>query len=90
MLLNAKNIKTTRLSKKLNHKYVRSFEVLTSVEKQTYYLRLSVAFNFIHDVFHVSLLESFRKRIDNSSILLSVLVDEEKQYEIEDVLNNRL
>ena len=36
VLLNTKNIKTTYSSKKLNHKYVKSFKVLTSVEKQTY------------------------------------------------------
>ena len=90
VLLNAKNIKTTRSSKKLDHKYVGSFEVVASVEKQTYRLRLSVVFNFIHDVFHVSLLESFRERVDNSSIFLSVLVDEEEQYEVESVLDSRL
>ena len=90
MLLNAKNIKTIRSFKKLNHKYVKSFKVLTLIKKQTYRLRLLVVFNFIYNVFHVSLLESFRKRVNNSLILLFVLVDEEEQYKVESVLNNRL
>jgi hypothetical protein len=90
VLLNVKNIKTTRSFKKLNHKYIESFEILLSIDKQAYRLRLSKSYDSIHNVFHVSLLESFKARFDESSTSLSILVEDEKHYEIESILDSRI
>jgi hypothetical protein len=90
MLLNVKNIKTTKSFKKLNHKYIESFEILLLIDKQTYRLRLSKNYDSIHNEFHVSLLESFKARFDESLTLLSILIKDEKHYEIESILNSRI
>jgi hypothetical protein len=89
-LLNVKNIKITRSFKKLNHKYIESFEILLLIDKQTYRLRLSKSYDSIHNVFHVSLLKSFKAWFDESSTFLSILVENEKHYEIESILDNRI
>jgi hypothetical protein len=90
MLLNVKNIKIIKSFKKLNHKYIESFEILLSINKQTYRFRLSKSYDSIHNVFYVSLLESFKARFDESSTLLSILVEDEKHYEIESILDSRI
>jgi hypothetical protein len=90
VLLNVKNIKITRSFKKLNHKYIKSFKILLSIDKQTYRLRLFRSYDLIHNVFHVSLLELFKARFDESSTLLSILVEDEKHYEIESILDSRI
>ena len=77
VLLNFRNIKITKLFKKLNHKYYDSFEIELSIEKQTYRLRLFKTFRSIHNVFHVSLLKFHRKNFEEQSS--SVLMKEEKQ-----------
>jgi hypothetical protein len=59
ILLNFKNIHTFKSFKKLDHKYYESFEMQDLVEKQAYKLDLSHTFR-IHNVFHVSLLKSFK------------------------------
>ena len=67
--LNAKNIKFMRSSKKLNYKYYDFYVIEKSVDKQTYKLKLLVNMRKIHDVFHVFLLELFKRenRDDNES-----------------------
>ena len=62
ILLNFRNIKITKLFKKLDHKYYDSFEIELSIEKQAYCLRLPKTFRSIHNVFHVSLLEQKKKK----------------------------
>jgi hypothetical protein len=57
---NFKNIHTSRSSKKLDHKYYESFEMQNLVKKQAYRLNLFYMF-WIHNVFHVFLLKSFKK-----------------------------
>jgi hypothetical protein len=90
VLLNVKNIKITKSFKKLNHKYIESFEILLLIDKQTYRLRLFKSYDLIHNVFHVFLLESFKAQFDEFSTFLSILVEDEKHYEIESILDNRI
>jgi hypothetical protein len=52
ILLNFRNIHIFKSSKKLDHKYYKSFEIEKFIEKQAYKLRLSHKFR-IHNVFHV-------------------------------------
>jgi hypothetical protein len=90
VLLNVKIIKITKSFKKLNHKYIEFFKVLLSIDKQIYRLRLSKSYDSIYNVFHVFLLESFKARFDESSTFLSILVEEEKHYEIESILDSQI
>ncbi len=60
ILLNFKNIHTSKSFKKFDHKYYESFEMQDLVDKQAYKFNLSHTFR-IHNVFHVSLLKSFKR-----------------------------
>ena len=55
--LNAKNIKTKRPSKKLDHKRLGPFEIERKVSSHAYKLKLPLSMRFLHPVFHVSLLD---------------------------------
>jgi hypothetical protein len=89
ILLNFKNIHTFKSFKKFDHKYYESFEMQNLVEKQAYKLDLSHTFR-IHNVFHVSLLKSFKKRFDEMITSFSIMIDEKKHDEVKLILNNRL
>jgi hypothetical protein len=89
ILLNFKNIHIFRSSKKLDHRYYKSFEIKEFIEKQAYKLRLSHTFR-IHNVFHVSLLKSYKERFDDVTTSFSIMINEEKHDEIKLILNNKL
>jgi transposase InsO family protein len=61
VILSTKNIKTKRVKKKLDFKWIGPFKVLDRVGSQAYRLSLPAQYP-IHDVFHVSLLEPYRSR----------------------------
>ena len=69
ILLSSKNIIFSRFSKKLDFKFYESYEITNFVKKMIYQLTLFKAFQFrnIHDVFYVSLLESYINRLDIDS-----------------------
>jgi len=58
VMLNAKNIRTKRPSKKLNPKLYRPFKILEKKESRAYKLEISPRWK-IHPVFHVCLLEPY-------------------------------
>ncbi len=89
ILLNFKNIHIFQSSKKFDHKYYESFEIEKLIEKQVYKLRLSHTFR-IHNVFHVSLLKSYKKRFDDVITSSSIMINEEKHDEMKLILNNKL
>jgi hypothetical protein len=89
ILLNFKNIHIFKSSKKLDHKYYESFEIEEFIEKQIYKLRLFNTFR-IHNVFHVFLLKSYKKRFDDIITSSSIMINEEKHDEIKLILNSRL
>ncbi len=87
-----KNIKTERSSKKLNHKWIESYKI-KKMTKDACQLNLSQSMK-IHDTFHTSLLrkvaiDSLTEQIQSSSS--SIMIDEqnEKKYEIDDILDSR-
>jgi hypothetical protein len=85
-----KNIKIERSFKKLNHKWIESYKV-KKVLKDVCQLNLSTSMK-IHDTFHISLLrsassDSFIEQIQSSSLL--IVIDDEEEYEIDDILDNR-
>ncbi len=89
ILLNFKNIHIFKSSKKLDHKYYESFEIEKFIEKQAYKLRLSHTFR-IHNVFHVSLLKSYKKRFDDVIASSSIMINEERHDEMKLILNSKL
>ncbi len=89
ILLNFRNIHIFKSSKKFDHKYYESFEIEEFIEKQVYKLRLSQTF-WIHNVFHVSLLKSYKKRFDDVMISSSIMINEERHDEMKLILNNKL
>jgi hypothetical protein len=89
ILLNFKNIHIFKSSKKLDHKYYKSFEIEKLIEKQIYKLRLFNTFR-IHNVFHVSLLKSYKERFDDVITSSSIMINEEKHNEMKLILNNKL
>ncbi len=85
-----KNIKTERSSKKLNHKWIDSYKI-KKIIKNACQLNLSQSMK-IHDTFHISLLrsasnDSLIEQIQSSSS--SIVVDEKKEYEMNDILDSR-
>ncbi len=89
ILLNFRNIHIFKSSKKFDHKYYESFEIEKLIEKQTYKLRLFNTFR-IHNVFHVSLLKSYKERFDDVITSSSIMINKEKHDEIKLILNNKL
>jgi hypothetical protein len=89
ILLNFKNIHTSKSFKKLDHKYYESFEMQDLVDKQAYKFSLFHTFR-IHNVFHVFLLKSFKKRFDEVITSFSIMIDEKRHDEMKLILNNKL
>jgi hypothetical protein len=88
--LSIKNIKTKRSLRKLNHKWIESYKI-KKVLKSVCQLDLSSSMK-IHDTFYISLLrsassDSFNEQIQSSSF--SIVINEEEEYEINDILNSR-
>ena len=59
VLLSAAHINTICPSKKLDWKFHGPFRIAETVGAQVYHLELGERLRFIHDVFHISLLEPF-------------------------------
>ena len=86
-----KNLKQKRLSKKLSHKYLKSFRISEIVKKQTYHLNLFTRFR-IHLMFHVSLLKLNVRKEDNNEtfkLFLLNLINDTKEYEMKEILNKK-
>ena len=58
IFLRSVNIRIMRFKKKIDHKQLRFFVILKRVNTQTYKLDLSIKYDAIHSIFHVSLLKS--------------------------------
>jgi hypothetical protein len=89
--LSAKNIRTIRLSKKLDLKYYRPFPITEQIGKLAYRLKLGDSVVHIHPVFYFSLLEpcplSVRVSAHESGAQLKV-EDEEQEWVMEDMENS--
>jgi transposase InsO family protein len=88
--LSAKNIRTRRPNKKLDHKYHGPYKILALVGKQAYRLQLPDPMR-VHPVFHVSLLESARRRNEPDTIPPPpVIVDGVEEFEVDEILDSRI
>jgi len=91
VLLLMKNLSQKRSNKKLSHKFAESFCIQDIVKKQAYRLHLPTHY-WIHNVFHVSYLESYNQRLNDQTMLklpLSELIDESEEYEVEEILEKQ-
>lgn len=88
--LSTKNLKL-KGSKKLAPRFIGPFRVLQAISEQAYRLSLPQQYDRIHNVFHVSLLEPWRKpsRKDDESLPMPELQDED-EYEVEEVRDEKL
>ncbi len=80
-MLSAKNLKQKKLSKKLSNKMMKLFHIQEFIDKQMYHLDLLIIYK-VHFVFHVFLLESYNRRLNDDSILdylIFKLIDDEQE-----------
>ena len=82
VMLNIKNFKQRRFSKKMSHKFVEFFRVKNKIDAQTYRFTLFNIYR-IHNTFHVSLLKDYHHKKDDKHakqlMQISELIDDEKQ-----------
>ena len=82
ILLSTKNFKQKRSSKKLSHKFVKSFRMKNKIDEQAYRL---ILFNIyrIHNTFHVSFLKLYLHRAGDAKtkaiMQASKFIDDTKQ-----------
>ena len=87
VLLSAQNIKTAQPSKKLGHHRLGPFEIEERIRKQAYRLKLPLRYKSIYNVFHVSLLEPYRRRpSEELKEIAPKIVNSEEQQEVEKIL----
>ena len=91
--LNASNISTSRPSKKLDWKRLGPYRILKRIGLQAYKLALPPTMRHLHDVFHVSLLDSVKAttlspRMPPAPPAVYVK-DDHEYFEIEDVLDSK-
>jgi hypothetical protein len=91
--LNASNVSTSRLSKKLDWKRLGPYKVIKRIGLQAYKLALPPTMRHLHDAFHVSLLDpvkatSLAPRMPPPPPVLYVK-DNQEFFEIEDILDSK-
>jgi hypothetical protein len=92
IMLFIKNIKLKNSSQKLSHKFIKSFRIVETMNKQIYRLILS-SFYRIHDVFHVFYLKSYKRRKDDNIIseyFSSELLDDDEVNEVKKILQKKI
>jgi len=79
-MLLTRNLKQKRLSKKMSHKYVKSFRIKNKIRTQAYRLILLNIYR-IHNIFHVLLLKLYLHCVDDKQakqmLQVSKLIDNE-------------
>jgi hypothetical protein len=91
-MLFIKNIKLKNSSQKFLHKFIKSFRIVETINKQIYRLIL-FSFYRIHDVFHVFYLKSYKRRKDDNIIskyFSFELLDDDQINEVEKILQKKI
>ena len=89
VLLSAAHINTICLSKKLDWKFHGPFQIAKMVGAWAYHLELGEHLRFIHDVFHISLLEPFRRCAgEEDPEPEPIKVDDQMEWEVDEVLDS--
>ena len=89
VLLSARNIRTRRPNKKLDHRWLGPFEVEAIIGKQAYRLKLPTSYKAIHPVFHVSCLEPYQGSARAPQGQPAQLVEGEEEWVVEKILAER-
>jgi hypothetical protein len=92
IMLFIKNIKLKNSNQKFSHKFIKSFRIVETMNKQTYRLIL-FSFYRIHDVFHVFYLKSYKRSKDDNIIseyASSELLDDDEVNEVEKILQKKI
>jgi hypothetical protein len=91
VLLSAANIITTQPSKKLAHRRLGAFKVKRRIGRQAYELDLPPRYESIHNVFHVSLLEPYRRRPGTEpGQITPEIVEGEELWIVETILDHKV
>ena len=94
VFLDGRNIKTSRPSAKMEDKWFGPYEIIEKVGASAYRLKLPRTWNKIHPVFNVVMLKPAIEPAFDSQHLPSppppVLVDNEEEYEVEEIRDARL
>jgi len=92
VMVNAKNIKTRYLIKKLDYKLCGKFRIKRLIRTNTCELKLPPSTGKIHPVFHVSLLEPYHtNNIPGRYLPTLPLIDlEETEYHMEKIRSSKL
>ena len=87
--LNSQNIKSTRLSKKLNWKFYGPYKVIEPVSKQVYKLKLPQMMK-IHDMFYMLFLE-LCDRAHEGNVLPPppINVESKDKYKVKEIFNSK-
>ena len=93
MFLDASDIRTTRPSKKLSHRYLGPFEVIRPIGSHAYRLCLPHSMSQIHPVFHV--VKLMLAPVDPVGQHICpppppTVVGGEEHYEVQSILDSRL
>ena len=64
--------------------------ILKRIDTQIYKLDLSIKYDAIHSVFHVSLLKSWHSRDSENSESQTIFVEEKKEWKMKKILNKRI
>jgi hypothetical protein len=91
-MLFIKNIKLKYSNQKFSHKFIESFRIVETMNKQIYRLIL-FSFYRIHDVFHVFYLKSYKRRKNDNIIskyFSSKLLDDDEINEIKEILQKKI
>src|SRR5437588_6061401 len=92
VMLNAKNIRTKRLTKKLAPKFYGPFKILEKIGTRSYRLELDQRWR-IHNVFHISLIEPYKSSSDPQRTQLRPQPEEiegEKEFEVEKIIRREV
>ena len=92
VLLNAKNIRTKRPTKKLAPKHYGPFKIVEKIGSQSFRLELDKRWK-IHNVFHISLLEPYKtseKFNRTSNRPEPEEIEGEKEYEVEKIIKSEI
>jgi hypothetical protein len=92
LMLSIKNIKLKNSNQKFSHKFIKSFRIVETMNKQAYRLIL-FSFYRIHDVFHVFYLKLYKRRKDDNIIseyFSSELLDDDEVSEVKKILQKKI
>jgi transposase InsO family protein len=90
VMLSTRNIKLKTPSKKLAPRFIGPFRVLNAVGSQAYRLCLPEQYSRIHNVFHVSLLEPWKRREGDDTDLPMPELEDDDEWEVEEVKDEKL